>query len=87
MGKLDVRDVAECVGKCVVRGVVNVGVNVAVIGGGLFGTMLYAGACTNPVLRTAVTVIGSVGSMAAGYVVADLVDDKLVEIGLDVDGI
>lgn len=86
MGKLDVRDVVECVGKGVVRGVVNVGVNVAIIGGGLLGTMLYANACKNVVLKTAVTVVGSIGSMAAAYTVADLVDDKLVEIGLDVDG-
>lgn len=85
MSKLDVRDVAEIVSKGTIRGIANVGTNVAVIGAGWLGTLLYAGACQNVVLRTAVMIAGGFGSFLAGYTVSELVDNKLVEMGLDID--
>lgn len=87
MSKLNVRDVAEVVGKGTIRGIANVGINIAVVGGGWLGTLLYAGTCKNVVLKTAVMVVGGFGSLLAGYAVSDLVDDKLVEMGLEIDGI
>lgn len=88
MNKDKILEVAGAVGKATIRGVAYVGTNIAVIGGGILGTVLYANQCKTKAGRNVITVVGTVGSMLAGYTVGSLVDDKLVEeYDLDIDGI
>lgn len=86
MKKDEILEVAGMVGKGLVRSVMGVGTQIATIGGGIMGTMYYASLCKHKWTQIPVIVIGALGSYAAGVTMAGMVDDKLVEIGLDIDG-
>lgn len=79
---------AGTVGKLAIRGVAYIGTNVAVIGGGLLGTILYGGKFDNKIYQGGITAIGIAGSMLAGAAVSNAVDKMLVEdFGLGVEGL
>lgn len=79
MDKSLMMETAKTVGKLSVRGLAWVGTSIAVCGGGLLGTALYAGRYNNPIWQTGVMVIGGVGSFLAACAACNAVDKMLVE--------
>ena len=88
MTKDEILKTAGNVGKLAMRGAVYVGTNVALVGGGLFYSMLLAGRVKNPIVQTIILAAGIGSSSIAGYFVGDMVDNHLKEeYDLDVDGV
>lgn len=79
MTKDKILDVAGTVGKFAIRGFVYVGTNVAVLGGGLLGSLVFAGKVKNPVLQTIIYTTGMAGAGVASYLISDMVDKHLLE--------
>lgn len=83
-----VLEVAGCVGKGLVRSAVYVGTNIAIIGGGMLGSMFMTGGVKNKVAKGAIFGLGCAGSVIAAYFAGSAIDDKLVEeYDLDINGV
>lgn len=79
MTKDKVLNVAGNVGKAAIRGFAYFGTNVALVGGGLIGSLLLAGRFKNVAIQTAIYSIGLASSGVAAYLIGDMVDKHLVE--------
>lgn len=79
MTKDKVLEVAGDAGKLAIRGVAYVGVNAAVIGGGLFYSILLARRFKRAAVQTAVFTAGASIAALAGYLVGDMVDEHITD--------
>lgn len=87
MNKDKVFEVAGNAGKLAVRGLAYLGTNVAILGGGLIGSMLLASKVKNTVIQTVIYSAAMGCSGIAAYLIGDMVDEHLKdEYELDVDG-
>lgn len=87
MNKDKILETTKIVGKMTVRCVVATGVSIAVVGGGMLGTLWYAGISSkNKVIQGATIAMGLTGSVVTAQAAVTAVDRMLVEdYGLGVD--
>lgn len=79
MKKEKILKTAGTIGKCAVRIAVCTGVNVAIMGAGILGTVLVASGQKNKVASGLVLGLGGLGSFMASHYLGSYVDERIVE--------